>query len=133
LATGTGHAEMQSGAGGNIPVMCALEELSPTGKASPEEFLAAAHATCFAMALTQALMMAHRKPEMVKVRVTTTLDQVPSGMYMITREDLDIRAKVDGLDEAGFLAAVEAAKPMCAVGLAISGNVEINYQAQLES
>ncbi|NLE10061.1 MAG: hypothetical protein GX630_01035 [Actinobacteria bacterium] len=43
--------------------MCALEGLTPTGKASPEEFLAAAHGTCFAMALTQALMMAHRKPE----------------------------------------------------------------------
>jgi osmotically inducible protein OsmC len=134
LATGEGHAELESGAGGAVAVTCALEDQTPAGKSTPEELVAAAHGSCFAMALTQMLTMAHRKPELLRVGVTTTLDQlVDDGPFLITREDLDVSGKVPGLDEAGFLEAVEAAKTMCAVGLAISGNVEITYQARLES
>lgn len=133
LATGKGHVKFQSGATGDLPVMCANEGLSPEGKTSPEELLAAAHASCFAMALVQVLAMGQHKAELIQVSVTTTLDQVDGGIYMITREDLDVSGKVAGLDEAGFLAAVEAAKTVCAVGLAIKGNVEITYQVRLKS
>jgi len=135
LASGKGHAEFESGAGGAIPVTCALEDQTPAGKSSPEELLAAAHASCFSMALSQMLTMGgHRKIEQLRVAVTTTLDQVKKDSpYMITREDLDVAGKVPGLDEAGFLKAVEAAKAMCAVGLAIKGNVEIVYQVRFES
>lgn len=133
LATGKGHAKLQSGATGDLPVTCAIEGQSPEGKSSPEELLAAAHASCFAMALVQILAMRQHKAELIQVGVTTTLDQVEGGMYMITREALDVSGKVAGLDEAGFLEAVEAAKPVCAVGLAIKGNVEITYKARLKS
>lgn len=134
LATGEGHCEFESGAGGVVPVTCALEDETPAGKTTPEELLAAAHASCFSMALTQMLTMAHHKPERLHVNVTTTLDQVvDDGPFLITREDLDVSGKVPGLGEPEFLQAVEAAKTMCAVGLAITGNVEITYQARLES
>jgi osmotically inducible protein OsmC len=133
LATGEGHAEFESGAGGSVPVTCALEDQTPAGKSTPEELLAAAHASCFAMALSQMLTMAHHKPEHLRVAVTTTLDQVQENEpFLITREDLDVSGRVPGIDEAGFLQAVEAAKTMCAVGLAIKNNVEIAYQAHLE-
>ena len=132
LATGKGYAEFESGTGGNLSVTCALEDQSPAGKTTPEELLAAAHASCFTMALTQILTMGHHKPEDLRVGVTTTLDQVDGGVYVITREALDIRGKVPGIDTAAFLEAVEAAKPVCAVGLAIKGNVEVTYQARLE-
>ena len=134
LATGEGHAEFESGTGGALQVTCALEDQSPAGKSTPEELLAAAHASCYAMALTQMLTMAHHKPEKLRIGVTTTLDQLHENEpFLITQEDLDVSGKVPGLDEAGFLEAVEAAKTMCAVGLAIKGNVEIAYRVHFEA
>ena len=134
LASGKGFAEFESGAGGKIPVTCALENDTPEGKSSPEELLAAAHASCFSMALSQMLTMGgHRNIEQLRVEITTTLDQLEENSpYLITREELDITGKVPGLDEAGFLQAVESAKMMCAVGLAIKGNVEIVYNVHFE-
>lgn len=135
LASGKGHAELESGAGGNLPVTCALEDQTPAGKSSPEELLAAAHASCFSMALSQVLTMGgHRKIDQIRVAITTTLAQVEENSpYLITREELDISGRVPGLDEAGFHNVVEAAKMMCAVGLALKGNVEIVYHVKLEA
>jgi osmotically inducible protein OsmC len=135
LASGKGHAEFESGAGGNIPVTCALEDHTPAGKSSPEELLAAAHASCFSMALSQVLTMSgHRKIDQIRVAITTTLAQVEENSpYLITREALDISGRVSGLDEAGFHNAVEAAKMMCAIGLALKGNVEIVYHVKFEA
>jgi len=129
LASGKGHAEFESGAGGTIPVTCAMEAHSP-GKSTPEELLAAAHASCFSMALSQILtMQGNRKIEQLRVAITTTLDQVKKDEpYLITREEIDITGKVGDMDEAGFMKVVEMAKTMCAVGLAIKGNVELNYK-----
>jgi osmotically inducible protein OsmC len=133
LARGEGHAEFESGASGDMPVTCAREDHTP-GKSTPEELLAAAHASCFAMALSQILTMDHHIPEQLRVAVATTLDQVNNnGPYLITREELDVSGRVSGLDEAGFLQAVESAKAICAVGLAIKGNVEIVYKARFEA
>ena len=135
LASGKGHAEFGSGAGGAIPVTCALEDKTPAGKSSPEELLAAAHASCFSMALSQMLTMGGcRKIEELRVAITTTLDQVnKDGPYLITREEVDVSGRAPGLDEAGFLKAVEAAKTMCAVGLALKGNVEIVYKTSFDT
>lgn len=134
LATGNGHAKFGSGTGGNLPVTCVLEDQAPEGKTTPEEFLAAAHATCFSMALCQMLTMNKFKPDHVRVAVTNTLEQADEkSPYLITTESLDVSGKVPGIDKEGFLKMVEAAKPMCAVGQAISGNVKILYNVHLES
>ena len=135
LASGKGHAEFESGAGGAIPVTCALEDHSLAGKSTPEELLAAAHASCFSMALSQVLTMGgHRNIEQLRVAITTTLAQVKENSpYLITREELDISGRVPGLDEADFLNAVEGAKMMCAVGLAIKGNVDNVYHVRFEA
>lgn len=135
LASGKGHAELESGAGGVIPVTCALEDQTPTGKSSPEELLAAAHASCFSMALSQILTMGgHNKIEKLRVAITTTLAQVEENSpYLITREELDVSGKVSGLDEEGFLKVVETAKTMCAIGLALKGNVELVYKVNFEA
>lgn len=135
LASGKGHAELESGTAGSIPVSCALEDKSPEGKTSPEELLAAAHASCFSMALSQMLTMAgYRKIESLRVAITTTLDRVKDNTpYLITHEDLDVRGKVAGLDEVGFLKIVESAKTMWPVGLALKGNVEMTYKVSFEA
>lgn len=134
LASGKGHAEFESGAGGTIPVTCAMENNAP-GKSSPEELLAAAHASCFSMALSQILtMQGNRKIEQIRVEITTTLEQVKENEpYLITREEIDITGKVGDMDEAGFTQVVEMAKTMCAVGLALKGNVELNYKVHFEA
>jgi osmotically inducible protein OsmC len=134
LASGKGHAELESGAaGGKIPVACvacAKGNNSPEGKSCPEELLAAAHASCFSMALSQTLTMrGNHKIDELRVEITTSLEQVKeNGPYLITKEQIDITGKVGDMDEAGFLQAVEMAKSMCAVGLALQGNVELNYK-----
>jgi osmotically inducible protein OsmC len=133
LATGVGHAKLGSGATDDLSVTCPVSGLHPEGKSTPEELLAAAHASCFSMGLTMVLARRQHKAERIKVGVTATLEQVESGIYMITREELDVSGKVSGIDEAGFLEAVEATKAICAVGLAIKGNVEITYKVKLQS
>jgi len=134
LASGNGYAELESGAGGKIPVTCALESKTPEGKSTPEELLAAAHASCFAMALSQILtMQGNRKIEQLRVEITTTLEQVKKDEpYLITHEEINITGKVGDIDEAGFMQVVEMAKTMCAVGLALKGNVELNYKVHFE-
>lgn len=129
LASGNGHAEFESGAGGKIPVTCAMENNAP-GKSSPEELLAAAHASCFSMALSQILtMQGNRKIEQLRVEITTTLEQVKENEpYLITREEIDVTGKVGDMNEAGFMQVVEMAKTMCTVGLALKGNVALNYK-----
>jgi osmotically inducible protein OsmC len=134
LAKGNGQVRFESGACGNVPVTCALEDKTPAGKSTPEELLAAAYGSCFAMALTQMLTMGHHNPEHLRVAVTTTLEQAKKDEpYLITREELAVTCRVPGLDESGFLQTVEAAKSMCAIGLAIKGNVKIIYDVRLES
>ena len=134
LANGNGHAEFESGAGGTIPVTCAMETHSP-GKSTPEELLAAAHASCFSMALSQILtMQGNRKIEKLSVAITTTLDQVKENEpYLITHEEIEITGKVGDIDEAGFMKVVEMAKTMCAVGLALKGNVTLDYKVHFEA
>lgn len=129
LASGKGHAELESNAGGEIPVTCAMEDHFSKGKSTPEELLAAAHASCFSMALSQILtMQGNRKIEQLRVEITSSLEQVKENEpYLITREQIDITGKVGDMDEAGFMQIVEMAKTMCAVGLALKGNVELNY------
>ncbi|MDZ7739684.1 MAG: OsmC family peroxiredoxin [Bacteroidales bacterium] len=134
LANGNGYAEFESGTGGKIPVTCAMENDTP-GKSSPEELLAAAHASCFSMALSQILtMQGNRKIEKLRVAITTTLDQVKKDEpFLITREEIDITGKVGDIDEAGFIKVVEMAKTMCAVGLALKGNVKLDYRVHFEA
>lgn len=133
LASGNGYAEFESGTGGKLPVTCVMENNAP-GKSSPEELLAAAHASCFSMALSQILtMQGNRKIEKLRVAITTTLEQVKKDdPFLITREEIDITGKVGDIDEAGFMNVVEMAKTMCAVGLALKGNVILDYKVHFE-
>ena len=135
LMSGKGHAELESGAVGKFPIACPKEGSSPEGKSGPEELLAAAHASCFSMALSQVLtMQRNSKIEQLRVEITTTLDQVKEDEpYIITREEIDITGKVGDMDEVGFIQVVEKAKTMCAVGLALKGNVEMVYNINFNS
>ncbi len=104
-------------------------EPDESGRTSPEELIAAAHASCFSMALSHGLAQAGNTPERLSVRATSTF--VPGTG--ITAMKLDVTGRVPGLDADGFRAAAEGAKQNCPVSKALAGNVEITLDARLET
>ena len=115
----------------DLPVSWSSRTEAPAGRTSPEELLAAAHASCFAMALSGGLVRGGTPPDHVHVSATVTFDKVGDA-WTVTRSELDVVGVVPGLDEDGFVAAAEAAKDGCPVSRALSGNVELAVTAALE-
>jgi len=99
---------------------------------NPEELLGAAHAACFAMALSVGLTQAGTPPESLDVEAKVTIDQVEGG-FAITRIDLDLRGKVPGIDEAAFNEAAAGAKAGCPLSKALAAVPEINLNVTFES
>lgn len=133
LAEGSGTVSAgSSGLFTDLPVSWASRTEAPDGRTSPEELLAAAHASCFAMALSGALARGGTPPEHMHVSATVTFDKVGDA-WTVTRSQLEVVATVPGLDEAGFDAAAQGAKEGCPVSRALAGNVEIVVGSTLES
>jgi len=99
---------------------------------NPEELLGAAHAACFAMALSVGLTQAGTPPESLDVEAKVTIDQVEGG-FGITRIDLDLRGKVPGIDEAAFNEAAAGAKAGCPLSKALAAVPEINLNVTFET
>jgi lipoyl-dependent peroxiredoxin len=97
---------------------------------NPEELIAAAHAACFAMALSNALAEAGNPPDSVKAEAGVQLRPV-DGAPTIAQIDLDVVGSVPGIDEDAFVAAAEEAKQACPVSRALAGVPEINLSARL--
>jgi lipoyl-dependent peroxiredoxin len=97
---------------------------------NPEELIAAAHAGCFSMALSSALEKAGHPATRIETRAAVSLEMV-DGAPKITKSVLDVRGKVDGIDQAAFEQAAEGAKKNCPVSKALQGNVEITMVAKL--
>jgi lipoyl-dependent peroxiredoxin len=134
LASGRGQASLDSsGLGGSLPMSWPkrAEEQEAAGQSSPEELLAAAHATCFSMALSKALADAGHPPERLETSETATFDT--TGGPHVSHIALSVRGTVPGIDDAGFNDAADAAKDGCPVSKALAGNVEITVEASLAS
>lgn len=130
LATGAGTlGHGSSGALDGLPVTWAARTEQPGGKTSPEELAAAAHSSCFAMALSLKLGENETPPQQLDVTSTVTLDEV-DGLPTITTSKLTIRAKVAGLDADGFTEVVSAAAALCPVSRLFAG-AEISLDAAL--
>jgi len=99
---------------------------------NPEELLGAAHAACFAMALSVGLTTAGNPPESLDVKADVTISQVEGG-FEITRIDLDLKGKVPGIDEAAFNEAAQAAKAQCPLSKALAAVKEINLTTAFEA
>jgi|SRR5689334_1351474 lipoyl-dependent peroxiredoxin len=132
LASGAGRVAPASGAFGEQPVTWAARTERPDPKTSPEELLAAAHAACYAMALSHTLAGAGTPPERLEVSATCRFE--PSGEgFGITSIDLHVQGTVPGLDQAGFARAAEQGEEGCPVSNALRGNVAIALTATLRS
>jgi lipoyl-dependent peroxiredoxin len=130
LARGAGALSAGSGAL-ELPVTWASRTERADGKTSPEELIAAAHASCFAMALALVLGENDMPPDRLTVTAACTLDEV-DGAPRITTSALSVGARVPGLDRAGFRRNVEQAADLCPVSNALRGNVEISIRDELD-
>jgi lipoyl-dependent peroxiredoxin len=120
-----------SGVFKELPVSWVSRTEAPGGRTSPEELLAAAHASCFAMALSFGLANAKTPPARLQVSASVTFDRVEGG-FKVVSSALTVRGRVPGLDENGFRKAAEAAKDGCPISQALKGNVQLSVQASLE-
>jgi osmotically inducible protein OsmC len=97
---------------------------------NPEQLIAAAHAACFSMALSNILAQAGNPPDSVRTDATVTLRPV-DGVPTITKIDLVTVGRVPGIDASAFAEHAAAAKAGCPVSRALAGVPEITLQASL--
>ena len=130
LGGGAGELTSGSGALNKLGVTWASRTERPDGRTSPEELIAAAHASCFAMALALVLGGNRTPPERLAVKATCALDEV-DGAPRITTIELAVRAQVPGLQAADLERLIESAGDLCPVSNALRRNVKINVRSEL--
>ncbi len=131
LTKGEGEVSLAtSGAAGPLPMTWASRTQRSDGKTSPEELVAAAHASCFSMALSLILGEAGVVPDKLETSATVTFQQIEGGWKVGTSE-ITVKGWVPGIDEAAFKKAAEAAKDGCPISSALKGNVEMSVEATL--
>lgn len=129
LMKGSGTLDLaSSGALTGAGVSFATRSENPNGQTSPEELIAAAHASCYAMALSNTLAEKGNAPEQLDVNANCVLDL---GSLKVTTVELTIRGNVPGLDEEGFRSIAEEAEQVCPISNALRGNVDIQLNTSL--
>jgi osmotically inducible protein OsmC len=132
LMKGEGTVNGGSGALSDLGMTFATRAGDPEGHTSPEELIAAAHAGCYAMSLSNRLKTgSDATAERLTVKATCSLDRVDAGLKLTTM-DLDVTGSVPGVDQAEFEAAARDAEASCPVSNALRGNMQINLSATLE-
>lgn len=126
LAEGSGTVALESSGVGTFDVSWPSRSEEPNGKTSPEELIAAAHSSCFSMALSGALSKAGTPPTSLETSAEVELT-VGTG---ITGIRLSVVGVVDGVSEEQFVEAAEGAKANCPVSKALAGT-EITLDARL--
>ena len=129
LFKGSGTFDLaSSGAAQYLPVTWASRTEHHYGKTSPEELITAAHASCYAMALSNVLAQMGNEPEELNISAVCTFDV---GQVKVTKMVLDVRGRVPGLDAEGFQSASEQGEEGCPISNALRGNVDIQLNASL--
>jgi osmotically inducible protein OsmC len=116
----------------DLPTTWASRTGEPAGVTSPEELLAAAHASCFSMACSNNLAKAGTPPERLTVSVYVTGDRLETGWTVLSAA-IRVRGVVPGATPESFREAAEGAKDGCPISKALKGNVELSVEATLES
>jgi osmotically inducible protein OsmC len=100
------------------------------GLTSPEELLAAAHASCFSMALANGLAKAGHAPTKLDVSARVTFGATPGGGNGVLSSALTVRAAAPGVSEGALRELAEAAKANCPISKALAGNVQLSVEAR---
>ena len=128
LPGGRGTTNVASGALPEVEVSWPARTERVPGTTSPEELLAAAHTSCFCMALSNELAKAGNAPE--RLEASTTVAFVPGEG--VKSSQFVVSGRVPGIDQAGFEEAAAGAGENCPISQALKGNVEITVEATLE-
>jgi osmotically inducible protein OsmC len=128
LTGGKGTTTPASGGFGEVEVTWQARVERTEGTTSPEELLAAAHASCYCMGLSHELSEAGNEPE--SLDASATISFVPGEGVKSSR--ITVRGRVPGIDQAAFEEAAAAAGKGCPISGALSGNVEIDVDATLD-
>jgi lipoyl-dependent peroxiredoxin len=131
VARGEGKISGGSGALQLLPYTLATRIGNPEGKTSPEELIAAAVGSCFAMSLAGELTKAGSPPELVSVDSTCVVDEV-DGSHVVTEVQLNVHARVPGLDDAGFQRIAREAEAGCTMASLVRGSATVTLSASLE-
>ncbi len=131
LPHGGGVLNGASGALNDLSVTWASRTQRSDGKTSPEELIAAAHSSCFSMALSNELSQGGNDPERLEVTAKVTLDQ-QDGAPTVTTSELTVTGRVPGIDQSAFEQAAETAGQNCPISRALAG-VKISVSATLTS
>jgi len=133
LEKGSGRVELTSSRLGTYDVSFPKRTADDAaGTTSPEELIAAAHSSCYAMQLSAVIAQAGGTPQSLDVKADVSLGSDPAGGFRLTGIVLTVRGTVDNLDEQGFTAAAQEAKETCPVSKALAG-VDITLNAALEA
>ena len=131
LLTGSGLITyLTSGVVSRLPVSWASRTSAHNGKTSPEELLAAAHASCFSMAFSARLAKNETPPTKLDVKVEVTFDNA-SGGWKVTTSKITVVGDVPGIDLETFRTIADDAKENCPISIALKGNVELVVDASL--
>ena len=123
---------VSSGVFSRLPVTWAARTSAHDGKTSPEELLAAAHASCFSMAFSSRLAKNGTPASQLDVKAEVTFDNA-SGGWKVVRSSITVSGDVPGIDLATFQRLAEDAKDNCPISQALKGNVELVVSASLRS
>jgi osmotically inducible protein OsmC len=115
----------------DLPTTWASRIGEPEGVTSPEELLAAAHASCFSMAFSNELAKAGTPPDRVSVSVSVSGDKLETG-WTVLAAAITVRGAAPGATAESFREAAEKAKVGCPISKALKGNVELSVEATLE-
>ncbi|MCI4337334.1 MAG: OsmC family peroxiredoxin [Thermoplasmata archaeon] len=125
-----GHGKVTGTSGGlpEVAVSWSARTEASGGKTSPEELLAAAHASCFCMALSSTLAKMQHPSERLEVSATCTFDKVGDS-WTVTVMEIDVGAKAAGLSEMDLGEAARTAAANCPISRALKGNVDVRVTA----
>lgn len=132
LLSGAGSIDyVSSGAISRLPVTWASRTEASAGRTSPEELVAMAHSSCFAMQFSSILAKAGHPPERLTVRANITFEKREA--WTVASSALTVTGRVPGMSDADFSRLAEEAKEACPISRALKGNVELSVEATLES
>ncbi len=132
ISRGAGAVEATSSGAFMLPVTIASRVGDPEGKTSPEELLAAAHATCYVTSLGSELARARTPPDRLDVHCTITMDEVEGLRHRIAAPSNEASGVVPGCDSAAFAQAAEAADQGCSFSALIRASATVTIDANLE-
>jgi len=133
LANGSGTTSVASGAFGPVSVSWVARTQEKGGKTSPEELLAAAHASCYSMALSHELTTRGTPPTELDASAVVSFEPKQGGGWRVASSTLSVTGKVPGIDQNAFQEAASAASKGCPVSQALAGVTITLASATLQS